>query len=146
MGLYNAGMTDFFRLAPKLYAEQKKTQKLRLIDFFDLTWKIQTEKLGFKKSILLWYKIGSYIRSHSWQMFYFFDQLARPLIGSRRYPFLFFHDRCFNPLIRNPPCNIITMIVAIAWFYGVLTPVYRFLDGPSQIVDLIPRPVENPKT
>tara|TARA_B100000749_G_scaffold280875_1_gene279570 strand:- start:20413 stop:21495 length:1083 start_codon:yes stop_codon:yes gene_type:complete len=128
MGLFKTGFTDFFELAPALYRQQKSTQKLYLTPFFQLIWSIKSKKLGFKKSVIAWYRVGRYIRSHSWQMFYFFDQLARPIYGQRVYPLLWFHDHIFEKFIKHPPANIITGVVAFVWFMGILQPTYWLLE------------------
>lgn len=124
MGLFKTGFNDFFVLAPALYRQQRHTEKLYLTPFFKLIWHIKVKKLGLRKSIIAWYRVGRYIRSHSWQMFYFFDQLLRPLYKKRVYPCLWFHDHVFEKFIQNPIGNVITMVVAFLWFMGILMPVY----------------------
>jgi len=131
MGLFKTGFSDFFELAPALYRQQKFARKLSLTPFFKLIWQIKAQKLGLKKSVRAWYRVGRYVRSHSWQLFYFIDQLCRPIYRRKIYPFLWFHDHCFEKLIRNPIANTLTMLLAFAWFMGVIQPAYWLIERRS---------------
>lgn len=128
MGLFKTGFNDFFTLAPTLYRQQKHTEKLYLTPFFKLIWKIKYRNLGLKNSVLAWYRIGKYVRSHSWQMFYFFDQALRPLYRKKIYPLLRMYDNFIHKLLDHRLGNIITMLLVFTWFMGVLQPIFWILE------------------
>lgn len=128
MGLYSCGRDDFFRRAPGAYRCQQETGRLLLTPFFDLIRQMMREEWGIIGSIKIFYRLGRYIRSNSWQMFYFCDVLARPLIGGGRYPCLKFHDRFFVFLTNFRLLDAVTGILCYLWFMGVLATYFKWAD------------------
>ena len=129
MGLYSIEEDSFFSRAPHVYRVQHDTGKLLLTPFFLVIRQLMREEWGFCGTIRVFYRLGHYIRKNSWQMFYFFDVWARPLLGPGRYPFLNFHDRIVAPLTDFRLCNALTGMFCFIWFMGILAPLYRYLDG-----------------
>ncbi len=129
MGLYHVDLKAFFQLSPQIYQDQKDSGKLLLTPFFKLIWKINLKHQGLSESLKSWYEVGRYIRSHSWQLFYFIDQLLRPLYRRKIFPLLKFHDSIFYPLTNNPPCNLLTALIAHLWFMWVLFPYFLFVEN-----------------
>ncbi len=129
MGLYKAEIDIFFKLAPQLYKEQKDSDVLLLTPFIKLTWTIQLRHLTLWESISGWYRIGKYIRSNSWQVFYFFDQLLRPIYGKPLYPLLHFHEKIVYPLTNNVVFDIIAMILGYIWFALIIFAVFAIIES-----------------
>lgn len=128
MGLHYTGVDEFFVRAPGIYQVQQHTGKLFLSPFFAVIWQMMRKEWGFFGSIDTFFRLGRYIRQNSWQMFYFFDIWARPVLGPKRYPFLTFHDRIFGPLTDFRLFNAITGMFCFIWFMGILAPFYWLYD------------------
>ncbi len=128
MGLYHVDLKEFFQLSPLIYQDQKNSSKLLLTPFFKLIWRINLKYQGIAESLNTWYRVGRYIRSNSWQLFYFFDQVLRPIYQKKIFPLLRFHDSIFYPLTNNPPCNLLTALIAHLWFMWVLFPWFLFVE------------------
>jgi len=128
MGLYNAGEQAFFSRAPQLYRSQHETGRLLLSPFFGIIHDMMRDDWGLWGTVRVFYRLGCYIRQNSWQMFYFLDILARPVLGPGRYPLLWFHDRVFGPLTNNRVCDAVTGLLCLVWFMGVLAPYFRLRD------------------
>lgn len=124
MGLYSTGVDAFFRRAPAVYRSQQEAGRLMLTPFFRVIRKMMREDLGLKGSLLAWFRVGRYVRQNSWQMFYFFDIWARPLLGPGRYPFLTFHDRIFGPLTDFKLFDAVTAVLCFIWVMGILAPYF----------------------
>ena len=127
MGLYWTGTHEFFVRARDVYADHGDTQRLQLWPFFRVLW-ILTKDVGMRRSICQWYKVGSYVRENSWQLFFFLDVGCRRWLGQGRYPFTRFHDKVFFPLTNNAICNGINTVLVFVWFMLVLAPVFFVLD------------------
>jgi rSAM/selenodomain-associated transferase 2 len=128
MGLFKTDFDAFFERAPALYRQQNHSNTLLLTPFFQLIWSIKIKQLGLIKSFIAWYKVGQYIRGHSWQLFYFLDQLLRPLYQKKKYPLLWLHDHVIEKLVNNVVFNTITMVIAFLWFMVVLFPACWILE------------------
>jgi hypothetical protein len=128
MGLYNSGELVFFRRAPGVYRTQHETGRLLLTPFFDIIRDMMRTEWGLRGTAEVFYRLGRYIRQNSWQMFYFFDILARPALGPGQYPFLKFHDRIFEPLTNFRVCDAMTGLLCLIWFMGVLAPFFRLRE------------------
>lgn len=128
MGLYNTGEHTFFTRAPGVYQTQHETGRLLLSPFFGIIRDMMQNDWGIRGTIDVFYRLGRYIRQNSWQMFYFIDILARPVLGPKRYPFLRFHDRVFGPLTNFRVFNSITGLLCFIWFMGILAPYFRLRD------------------
>lgn len=132
MGLHNIGVEEFFTRAPGVYRVQEETGRLLLSPFFGLIRSMICE-WGPVETIRIFYHLGQYIRSHSWQMFFFFDIGLRPQLGGGRYPFLNFHDRVFWPMTNVKICDAITGILCFVWFLGILAPFFWISDHPHSL-------------
>lgn len=128
MGLYWCDIHEFFQRAVGVYRSQNQTHKLQLWPFFKVIWKVMKEDYGFVGSIKGWYKIGTYVRKQSWQLFFFFDVALREELGEGRYPFLKFHDKVFHPLTNNFICNFINSLICFFYFMGLLGPYFYVLE------------------
>jgi rSAM/selenodomain-associated transferase 2 len=127
MGLYNIGEKEFFVRAPGIYTVQEETGKLCLSPFFRLSYNMISE-WGSAGSISIFYRLGRYIRQHSWQMFFFIDVWLRPRLGGSRYPFLAFHDRIFAPATNFKLCDAVTGLLCFLWYIGILPPFFWLIE------------------
>jgi len=109
MGLYSSGFQLFFERGKDVYPVQDETDQLQMTPYFELIWSLEKE-VGVLQAMKAWYRVGTYVRSHSWQMFYFFDVMFRSFLGAGRYPFLMFHDKVFWPLTNFKICNLINTV------------------------------------
>lgn len=119
MGLYSIGEKEFLARAPGIYRRQGETGRLYLSPFFRLSYNLISE-WGISGSIRVFYRLGRYIRQHSWQMFFFIDVWLRPRRGGRRSPFLTFHDRVFLPATNFKLLDAVTGLLCFLWFIGIL--------------------------
>ncbi|MFK8137703.1 MAG: glycosyltransferase [Bdellovibrionales bacterium] len=126
MGLYWCGVNSFFVRAPEVYKLQQSTSKLNLWPFFKVIWKLMIFDLGLKNSITTWYKVGTYVREQSWQLFFFVDIALRNFTGPKKYPFVKFHDKVFYPLTNHRVGNVINSFICFFYFMLILGP-YFFL-------------------
>lgn len=128
MALYWAGATKFFVRTPRVYPKQHDARKLLLTPFFNKIFRMFRDDYGLAGTLRLLLRIGHFVRSHSWQMFYFADIWLRPVFGPRKYPFLKFHDMVFWPATNYRLFDAIAALGAVVWFVGVLFPIYTILD------------------
>ena len=124
MGLYWTGTHEFFVRARDVYKNQDDTSELMLAPFAKAIWDMHRFDLGFWGSIKTWFKVGHYVRTNSWQLFFFFDVAFRNLLGEGRYPFTWFHDKIFWPITNNRLCDAINTFLTVVWFMGVLGPYF----------------------
>jgi len=127
MGMYVAGVEEFFRRAPKVYAVQARTHRLRLGRYLALVWTILRES-GWRGAARTLYRAGRFARRNSWQLFFWCDVLLRPVLGKGRYPFLWVHDRLLHPLIDNPVADTLAALLVGVWFLVILPPAYAVID------------------
>ena len=128
MALYWTGARTFFVRAPGIYREQQQTEKLLLTPFFREIYRMFREDYGVVGSLRLLMQIGRFVRSHSWQMFYFVDIWMRPIIGPGKYPLLRFHDAVFWRVTDFRVFDVVAAVGTVIWFLGILFPFYTLLD------------------
>jgi rSAM/selenodomain-associated transferase 2 len=119
MGMHDANVQGFFSRAPKLYAAQSEAGTLRLYPYLRLVQSLIWEA-RWKGVFAIPYRVGRYVRGHSWQPFFAIDVGLRPLLGPGRYPLLRFHDRFFQPLIDNRFSNAVVAVGVSVWFLALL--------------------------
>ena len=127
MGLYSIGEKDFFVRAPGVYRRQGETGRLCLSPFFRLI-RTMISEWGISGSIRIFYRLGRYIRLHSWQMFFFIDVCLRSRLGAGRYPFLAFHDRILAPVTSFNLFDALTGLLCFFWYIGILAPFFRLIE------------------
>jgi rSAM/selenodomain-associated transferase 2 len=123
MGLYSIGEKDFFVRAPEVYRLQGESGVLCLSPFFHLIRTLMAE-WGVNGSLRIFYRLGRYIRQHSWQIFFFIDVCLRPQLGAGRYPFLSLHDRIIAPATHCKLGDALTGLLCFLWYIGVLAPFF----------------------
>ena len=128
MGLYSIGEMEFFGRAPGVYRQQGETGVLCLSPFFRLICTMLAE-WGVGGSIRVFYRLGRYIRPHSWQLFFFIDVCLRPRRGAGRYPFLSLHDRLVAPATNCKPFDAATGLLCFLWYIGILAPFFWLIEN-----------------
>lgn len=134
MGLYSIGEFSFFTRAPGVYRVQQETGILLLSPFFDLIRHLIRHEWGLVGTVRVFYRLGRYIRSNSWQLFFFADVCLRPLLGPGRYPFLRFHDRIVAPCTDFSLVNACTGLLCFVWYMGILASFFRLTETMKTIL------------
>lgn len=127
MGLHAAQAQEWFAGATQVYAEQAQTGRLRVGAWLALTWSVLIAA-GPRRAWQILFAAGRFSRQNSWQLFYWWDALLRPILGPDRYPFLNFHDRVVARITGNVVIDVLATVNISIWFLLVLTPVYFVLD------------------
>ena len=121
MGLHAAGADEYFARATGAYATQDTTGRLRLGPHLALVRRVLLDA-GWRRACTILFRAGRYSRQNSWQLFYWWDVLLRPLLGPGRYPLLRFHDAIIRPLTDNRVFDALGAVLIALWFL-VLLPV-----------------------
>ena len=128
MIMYHIDQKLFFDLAPDLYREQSDRNTMQVAPFLGLIWKMQLKLVPVREVFIGYYRVGRYVLSSSWLLFYFFDHLLRPLYGRKIFPLLKFRDRYFHPLTNNAVCASILAILCHVAFFWILYPILLFVE------------------
>ncbi len=128
MTLYWTGATEFFVRAPGLYRPQNETGTLLLTPLFREICRMCRDEYGPRGTLRLLARVGAFVRSHSWQMFFCLDVWLRPILGPRRYPLLRFHDAVIRPATNFRVFDAVVATGTVVCFLGVLFPFYAILD------------------
>lgn len=144
MGLYHAGVKEFFYQAPDVYREQGQVGSLQLWPFFRLWIKIQLFDLGWSKSWLAWKRLGKYIRENFWQVFFFCDVYIVACLKRDCLFFLKIYDVLIHPMTSNVFFDRITMVTSfclvtffftpLSWLSYLLTSLRQPLEKGTQSV------------
>ncbi len=113
------GLHRFFDLAQSAYQSQTDTQGLQMRPFLAAVTKLMKE-LGTLKSIRMWYQIGAYVASNTWQLVFKLDCDRHFKMGDPAAKVIPHHldlfDRYLTWLFRLPPIKAITGILTFIWF------------------------------
>jgi rSAM/selenodomain-associated transferase 2 len=112
MGLYTAGVDDFFARAPGVYAAHREARQLQLSPFVALIQRIFRER-GALNTVAVLYRAGRFVRENTWQLAYRRD--AQRDDGTLRC--LARYDRWLAPLIANPFGDAVAALLMSAWFF-----------------------------
>ncbi len=127
MGMHAAQVTPFFERAPRVYAEQGQADRLDVRPYLTLVRRILIEA-GLVGAARISLNVGRYVRRQSWQVFFWWDVLMRPLLGPGRYPALRIHDRYIEPVIDNRAADALVAVAVPLWFLCVLPIGYAAAD------------------
>lgn len=128
MGLHAAGADEYFARAKEVYATQDATRRLNIGAQLTLVRRVLHE-VGWRRACVILFRAGRYSRQNSWQLFYWWDVLLRPLLGAGKYPVLRFHDLIIRPLTDNRVFDALTAMLIAIWFLLVLPVAYALADG-----------------
>jgi rSAM/selenodomain-associated transferase 2 len=110
---------DFFEASPSVYRQQAKSDKLRVLPFFELVRQLMRERT-FSERWHLWYASGSYVRRHCWQLFFSIDaRLAfrsGKRVGMGKARFLDFLQPLYTFLTDNIVGRICATLLLRSWF------------------------------
>jgi len=113
------GLQRFFELAQSAYQSQTDTRALQMRPFLGAVTQLMRE-LGIIKSIKMWYQVGAYVASNTWQLIFKLDcdrhfKMGEPAAKvTPRYLAQF--DRYFAWFFRLSPIKAITGILTFIWF------------------------------
>lgn len=111
MGLHYAGLHEFFREAPQVYAAQHEAQRLQLTPFRRLVLRLLRQR-GWREAATIVWMCGRLARENAWQL-----ALLRDLRSGRGDDrSLRGFDRNVAPLLDNPLADGITAVLVTAWF------------------------------
>lgn len=128
MGLYWTKTYAFFDRARDVYKNQSDTDELRLTPFIYAIKDMHVKDLGFWGIVKTWFRVGHYVRTNSWQLFFFFDVWFRSYLGVGRYPFTWFHDKIFWPITNNRFFDAVNTVFTVIWFVGILAPYFLITE------------------
>lgn len=131
MGLYSAGVEEFFVRAPGVYRVQQDTGRLLLTPFFCLIRRMMVHEWGVGGSLRIFNRLGRYIHQNSWQLFFFLDVWLHPLSGYSRSPLLRFFDRFVGPYTDLKIVHAGAGMICCIWYMGILAPFFRFAEHNS---------------
>ncbi len=132
MGLFSTGaIQQFLKHAPKTYETHDQSNSLLLTPYFRSIRKMLVEEFGIWGSIIIWYKVGCYIRQNSWQLFFALDSWLRYKFKTNISVFTRFHDRVFWPLTNWRIFDCINTVICFFWFMGVLPVTFYLIERNS---------------
>ncbi len=116
------GWEEFFADAISVYRQQGAGGALRLRPFFKQV-KRSMNRLPFKERLSIWYRSGSYVRGHAWQLAFALDAKRAfqnnvpPGQGKMFWVKLF--EPTFNLLTNNLPGRLAATLLLWLWFYTI---------------------------
>jgi rSAM/selenodomain-associated transferase 2 len=114
------GWEDFFGDVISVYRQQGTGGTLQLRPFFRQV-KRSMKRLPFKQRLGIWYRSGSYVRGHAWQLAFALDAKRAfkkglpPGEGKMRLVNLL--EPVYNLLTNNPPGHLAATLLLWLWFY-----------------------------
>ncbi|EGV52300.1 glycosyl transferase, family 2 [endosymbiont of Riftia pachyptila (vent Ph05)] len=117
MNFHAIGLDAFFERVAAVYRNQSQTGQLQLAPIFRLIDALNREA-GSRVARHRWLASGRYVRGHAWQLFFLFDLVLQRLLGGRRRPGLWLHDRVFRPLTDFMLFDWLTAGLAWLWFHA----------------------------
>jgi len=114
------GWEEFFVDAISVYRQQGAGGALRLRPFFRQV-KSSMKKLPFKQRLAIWYRSGSYIRKHAWQLAFALDakrafKKGIPL-GQGKTHWVKLFEPIYNLLTSNLLGRLAATLLLWVWFY-----------------------------
>ncbi len=117
------GFQQFFDVATEAYRQQDQTGNLNLVPFFKIIHRLVFTK-GLRQGLRYWLDTGRYVAENAWQLAFQRDcqhnRKAGYPPGEGEQSTLRFYDRRIAPLINSRPATVITALLTLLWFYGVL--------------------------
>ncbi len=117
------GFHAFFDAAQSAYRQQEKTDALNLIPFLKIIHRLSFAE-GLKQGARYWFDTGSYVAENCWQLAFQRDcrrnQAAGRSPGTGTFKTLETYDKQIAPLINSPPARVMTALLTLLWFYGLL--------------------------
>ena len=116
------GWDDFFSDAIAVYREQGGGGRLRLRPFFRQV-KRSMKRLPFSRRLQIWYRSGSYIQQHAWQLAFALDArraFRRGLpVGTGKMTLTRLLEPPYRALTGNPFGRFGATLLLWCWYYGM---------------------------
>jgi len=138
------GWEDFFGDALAVYRQQGSCSRLPLRPFFrQFVRSIRRQPLA--QRLKIWYRSGSYVRGHAWQLAFALDARRSYrqglAVGQGRLRWLRLFEPLFNVLTDNPVGRLLTTGLLWLWFYS--TWIWLVFTEPSNAALSKHHPAEN---
>lgn len=126
MGTFDAGVDEFFRGAPELYARHEETGDLELEPYFHHIWKV-TRQMGLRRGLEAWFLVGRFIRQNAWQIPFAVDVAMEDELGGRT-PLTDFFDEVVAEKIEGPGWDALTALLSAEAFMVLFPILYKLGD------------------
>jgi rSAM/selenodomain-associated transferase 2 len=132
------GWEEFFVDAISVYRQQGAGSVLRLRPFFRQVRR-SMKKLPLKQRLRIWYRSGSYVRGHAWQLAFALD--ARRVFkqgippGEGKMRWVNFLEPVYNLLTNNPFGRLAATGLLWLWFYSTWFGLLFVEKGPAESSD-----------
>ena len=119
MCLRTVGYERFFQAAPDIYRQQPSGRPLMVRPFFGLVRKLFAEH-NLRQRGLLWWRCGSYVRNHAWQLTFALDakrafRTGLP-IAEAPMPLTERFEPVYDLLTDNPLGRLLASLLLRLWF------------------------------
>ncbi len=136
MGAYSTGLRPFFTRLPDVYrAVQRKGSeegRLYLSPYFKALRAMHRKDLPGWAKIRAWQRIGGYIRSNIWQVFFYLDVRTHPEREQSQHPWLDFYDRHLVRCLANPIVDAVLCLSCFLLVFGLIAPYYSIIESRQQ--------------
>ncbi len=114
------GWNDFFVDAIPVYRQQGMGGHLRLRPFFR-QFKRSIKRLPFGQRLKIWYRSGSYVQGHAWQLAFALDAKRsfkqNVPVGQGKTTLVKLFEPIYNLLTNHPPGRLAATVLLWFWFY-----------------------------
>ncbi len=116
----SVGWNDYFEDAVSVYRRQGADEGLRLRPFFRQV-KQSMKRLTFPERVRLWFRCGSYVRQHAWQLAFALDVKRAHKnnipVGQGRMTLVKLFEPIYNLLTNHFPGRVAATLLLWIWFY-----------------------------
>lgn len=120
MACRNIGLEDFFTAAIEVYRQQGTDGSLRLRPFFGQVLR-SMRKVPFGQRLKLWYRAGSYVQRHAWQLAFALDARREfrngVPVGEGRLRWTRLLAPLGNLLFNHPPGRLLATLLVWLWLH-----------------------------
>ena len=120
MCVRSVGWEAYFDDALVVYREQHAGERLLLRPFFRQV-RQSMKKLSFRERLRLWYRSGSYVQQHGWQLAFALDArraFRRGIpVGEGKTPFTKVIEPVYRLLTGHPPGRLVLTLLVWCWFH-----------------------------
>ncbi len=129
------GWEDFFNDAIAVYRQQGIGGQLRLRPFFRQVVR-SMRRVPFKQRLQIWYRSGSYVQRHAWQLAFALDarrayRQGLP-VGRGKLRWVGWLEPIANLLTNHPPGRLVATLLLWLWFYATWLGLL-FIERPAAV-------------
>ena len=119
MSMHLADVSLFFARAPRVYARQPETGRLRLMPYFRLLRTLARD-CGPRATGRVAWRVAGVAVSQSWQLFFALDVGLEQGLGVSRRPATRLHDRLLRPVFHNRVARGLVLVLGAGVVFGPL--------------------------